>query len=82
MTVTDGAVIRGRLVKDGKPVVNAEIGLATHSRMAGEPLPEMRVGTGENGTFAITNVPTGRLPQEQNVEVVVNCDVTDFVIRL
>jgi hypothetical protein len=42
----------------------------------------MRVGTGENGTFAITNVPTGRLPQEQNVEVLVNCDVTDFVIRL
>jgi protocatechuate 3,4-dioxygenase beta subunit len=61
MTVTDGATVRGRLVKDGKPVANAEMGLFTHSRMAGETLPEMRVGTREDGTFAITNVPAGRI---------------------
>jgi hypothetical protein len=61
MTVTDGATIRGRLVKDGQPIANAEIGLTTHSRMAGTTLPEMRVGTREDGTFAITNVPAGRI---------------------
>ena len=61
MTVTDGATIRGRLVRDGKPVANAEIGLSTHNRRSGTILPEMRVGTKEDGTFAITNVPPGRI---------------------
>jgi len=61
MTVTDGATIRGRLVRDGKPVANAEIGLSTHNRRSGTVLPEMRVGTKEDGTFAITNVPPGRI---------------------
>jgi protocatechuate 3,4-dioxygenase beta subunit len=61
MTVSDGATVRGRLMKDGKPVANAEMGLYTHSRLAGETLPEMRVGTRDDGTFAITNVPAGRI---------------------
>ena len=61
LTVTDGATIRGRLVRDGKPVANAEIGLSTHSRRSGTVLPELRVGTKEDGTFAITNVPAGRV---------------------
>jgi hypothetical protein len=61
LTVTDGATIRGRLVRDGKPVANAELGLSTHSRRSGEVLPEMRIGTKEDGTFAITNVPPGRV---------------------
>ena len=62
ITVTDGATIRGRLVgKDGKPVANAEVGLSAHSRMAGTTFPEVRIGTREDGTFAITNVPAGRI---------------------
>ena len=61
MTVTDGATIRGRLMQNGKPVANAEIGVSTHSRNSGTTLPEMRVGTRDDGTFAITNVPAGRI---------------------
>jgi hypothetical protein len=62
LTVTDGAVVRGRLVTpDGKPVPDAELGLATHSRRAGTTLPEVRIGTREDGTFAFTNVPPGRI---------------------
>ncbi len=66
ITVTDGATIRGRLVQDGKPVPNAEIGLVARQRgwaanlkLVGYPLPEIRIGTNEDGTFAITNVPPG-----------------------
>jgi hypothetical protein len=62
LTVTEGAVVRGRLVlPDGKPVSNAEVGLMTHSRRSGTTLPEARIGTREDGTFAITNVLPGRI---------------------
>ena len=62
MVVTDGAVIRGRLVlPEGQPVPNAEMGLMTHSRLSGTTLPEVRIGTKEDGSFAITNVPPGRI---------------------
>jgi hypothetical protein len=61
MTVTDGATLRGRLVRDGKPVANAEIAISTHSHRAGTTFPEMRIGTKEDGTFALTNVPAGRI---------------------
>lgn len=61
MTVTDGATIRGRLVLDGKPVANAEVGLFAHTRSSGMTFPEVRIGTQEDGTFAITNVPAGRV---------------------
>ena len=53
ITVTDGAVIRGRLMNQGKPVPNAEIGLiprarwrgAFHLQLSGEPYDEIRIGT-------------------------------------
>jgi hypothetical protein len=61
MTVTDGATIRGRLVYDGKPVANAEVGITTHARLSGSTYNEMRIGTREDGTFAITGVPAGRI---------------------
>ena len=61
ITVTDGATIRGRLVHDGKPVANAELGLSTHTNSMGKTLPETRIGTNEKGEFAITNVPAGRV---------------------
>jgi len=61
MTVADGATLRGRLVQDGKPVANAEIGLSSHTRRSGASYPEVRIGTREDGTFAITNVPAGRI---------------------
>jgi Carboxypeptidase regulatory-like domain len=62
MTVTDGATIRGRLVQpDGKPVADAEVGIATHSHFAGTSIPEVQIGTKPDGTFVITNIPAGRI---------------------
>ena len=64
--LSEGAVIRGRLVADGKGVGNAEIGLIPRDRggwgpdfkMIGFPFEEMKIGTQEDGSFAITNVPS------------------------
>jgi hypothetical protein len=61
MTVTEGATVRGRLVRQGKPVSSAEVGLATYTRVSGTVYPEVRIGTQEDGKFAITNVPAGRI---------------------
>ena len=61
MTVEQGATIRGRLMQNGKPVANAEVGVVTHSRRSGTSFAEIRIGTQEDGTFAITNVPAGRV---------------------
>jgi protocatechuate 3,4-dioxygenase beta subunit len=62
LTVTDGAMITGRLLKpDGTPMPNAEIGLASHTHNSAEFIPEVRIGTKEDGTFALTNVPAGRI---------------------
>jgi Carboxypeptidase regulatory-like domain len=63
--VTDGAVIRGRLVNHGKPLEGAEIGLFGRTRVGylghlayvGDPYEEIRIGTKRDGTFVITNVP-------------------------
>lgn len=61
VTVLDGATIRGRLVSKGKPVANAEMLLSTHSRISGTSFQDLRLGTNENGEFAITNVAAGRV---------------------
>ena len=37
------------------------MGLSTHSRVGGETLPEMHIGTADDGRFALTNVPPGRI---------------------
>jgi hypothetical protein len=61
-----GAVIRGRLMEDGKPVSGAEIGLIAREQggfgadlnMVGNAYAEMKIGTQEDGSFAITGVPS------------------------
>ncbi|MFY9726767.1 MAG: carboxypeptidase-like regulatory domain-containing protein [Bryobacteraceae bacterium] len=65
ITVSDGVVIRGRLVNQGKGVAGAEIGLIPRNRggfgmnltIIGDPYDEIRIGTQEDGLFVITNVP-------------------------
>jgi hypothetical protein len=65
ITLSDGAVVRGRLVENGKPVGNAEVGLIGRPRggyganlqLIGYPYEEIRIGTQPDGRFAITNVP-------------------------
>jgi len=61
ITVTEGATIRGQLVRNGEPIRQAEIGLSTHSRRVGEVLPEVRIGTDDDGKFVLTNIPAGRI---------------------
>jgi hypothetical protein len=63
----EGATVRGRVMQDGKPVADAEVGLIGQKRggfgeslsIVGDPYPEMRIGTQHDGSFAISNVPTG-----------------------
>ncbi len=65
ITVSDGALIRGRLVNHGKPVAGAEVGLIAQNRggfdnnfkVVGNPYEEIRIGTQEDGSFVIPNVP-------------------------
>lgn len=72
VTVSDGALVRGRLVDNGKPVGGAEIGLSPRQAwrgmanltISGSFYNEVPIGTQEDGTFAITNVPA---PEEWNV---------------
>jgi hypothetical protein len=60
-----GAAIAGRIVQDGKPVPNAQIGLIAKDRggfagglkVIGNPYEVVRIGTDANGRFAIPNVP-------------------------
>ncbi len=67
VALSEGAVIRGRLVADGKPVAGAEMGLIAAERggigpdlkIIGSPYDEIKVGTQEDGSFAITNAPPG-----------------------
>jgi Carboxypeptidase regulatory-like domain len=66
VVLSEGAAIRGRLVADGMPVSGAEIGLYGQERggfgsdlnIVGSPYSEIRVGTQEDGSFTITNVPS------------------------
>ena len=66
VVLSEGAVIRGRLVADGKAVSDAEIGLIPQERggfgsdlnTVGNPYGEIKVGTQEDGSFVITNVPS------------------------
>lgn len=67
IAVSDGAMVRGRLVNRGKPVAGAELGMIARERggfganlkIIGNPYDEIRIGTREDGTFVITNVPSG-----------------------
>jgi hypothetical protein len=61
-----GAAIRGRLLDHGKPVADAEIGIVpanyqgfgSHLKSSGDPYDEIRVGTQQDGTFVMADVPT------------------------
>lgn len=67
IAVGDGAVVRGRLVDHGKPVAGAEVGIfpqtpgwfADKLQIFGDTYHEIRIGTQEDGSFIIPNVPAG-----------------------
>lgn len=65
ITLNDGAVIAGRLVQNGKPVPDVQIGLIAKDRggwgrdfkQFGYPYEVVRIGTDADGRFTIPNVP-------------------------
>jgi hypothetical protein len=65
ITVSDGSIVRGRLMNHGKPVAGAQLGLfpqhpagfGMNLKISGDPYEEIRIGTQPDGTFVITNVP-------------------------
>jgi len=61
ITVTDGASIRGRVLKNGKPLRGVELGLITIGRSLPGTYPEERVSTDDKGRFLFTNVPPARV---------------------
>jgi hypothetical protein len=65
VTLTDGATITGRLIANGKPAPNIQIGLIPKERggfsdnlkINGSPYEVVRIGTDANGRFVIPNAP-------------------------
>jgi len=63
--VTDGAIVRGRLLQDRKPIGGAEVGLfgypqggfGANLKVIGSPYGEIRIGTRPDGSFEMTNIP-------------------------
>jgi hypothetical protein len=49
IVVTEGAIIKGRLVFDGKPGAPAELALDPHASSPGQGFAEVRIGTDEDG---------------------------------
>lgn len=64
--LSEGAVVRGRLLNHGTPVANAEISIIARNRggfggnlkIIGNPYDEIRVGTQADGSFVLADVPT------------------------
>jgi hypothetical protein len=56
LMLTAGATVTGRLVKDGRPVADALIGLVQADRSSGRFLGALEIGTDEEGRFTFMNV--------------------------
>src|SRR6185437_11399000 len=62
IAVAQGATLRGRVLEpDGTPAANVEIGVFVSCTLSGTVFPEVRIGTKDDGTFVITNIPAGRI---------------------
>ncbi|HMD70356.1 MAG TPA: hypothetical protein VKF41_03390 [Bryobacteraceae bacterium] len=67
IAVGDGAIVRGRLMDRGKPVAGAQVGIFPQTpggfggklEISGDPYKEIAIGTKEDGSFLIPNVPAG-----------------------
>jgi uncharacterized GH25 family protein len=56
-----GTNVKGRLMHEGVPVANAQIGLFSHSRFFGESFDEELIGTQKDGTFSFSNITSGKM---------------------
>ena len=60
LKLTEGAAVRGRLVKDGQPVAGVEIGVSGAERRAEIYVGDFAVGTDKDGGFFLANLPPNR----------------------
>jgi len=58
--LTDGASVKGRLVKNGKPVVGVQVGICGADRSAELYVGDYSVGTDKEGRFLFVNLPPNR----------------------
>lgn len=56
LTMGAGVLVRGRLLKDGQPLPNAEIGLVQTQRWAEKYIGDYTIGTDGEGRFELPNV--------------------------
>jgi hypothetical protein len=60
LQLSDGATVAGRILKDGKPLANVEIGLVQHNRGVEDFVGAETIGTDAQGRFSFVNVgPSG-----------------------
>ena len=57
LRLTDGAAVTGRLVREGKPVGGASVGLVSVARVIEEFTGEYEIATTKDGRFLLPNVP-------------------------
>ncbi|MBI1853442.1 MAG: carboxypeptidase regulatory-like domain-containing protein [Planctomycetes bacterium] len=59
LVLLDGAIVTGRVLREGKPVAGVRVGLVQADRDAERFLGNDDVGTDDDGHFAFLNVPPG-----------------------
>jgi hypothetical protein len=57
LAVEDGVIVRGRLLRDGKPLAGVSVGLVQCDRSSDNFLGEYQIGTREDGSFELPFVP-------------------------
>jgi peroxiredoxin/protocatechuate 3,4-dioxygenase beta subunit len=57
LKLTEGASVKGRLLKDGKPMAGIEIGISGVEREASVYIGDYIVGTDKDGRFLFVNLP-------------------------
>jgi hypothetical protein len=60
-TVTDGALVRGRLLQNGLPIGGAQMALSHRNQFMGFNFDAIQIGTQPDGAFVIPNVPAGEV---------------------
>ncbi|HEY3853936.1 MAG TPA: M56 family metallopeptidase [Verrucomicrobiae bacterium] len=57
LTVTEGAVVSGRVMWNGEPLPGVSVGVVSTDRSAGNFAGNFEVGTGPDGRFSFLNLP-------------------------
>ncbi len=57
LTLTEGAMVTGRVISNGQPLSNVVVGISGKDRSSGEYVGHFEVGTDADGRFALMNLP-------------------------